>query len=227
MVELPQMLLFRTRKAKFMKIKILSRVVFTTVVMAFIAGCSSNNTLPPATAQPSLTTSIDDYNYLIGPGDNLRIFVWRHPDISGGFVVRPDGKITTSLVEDIEVTGRTPTALARHMEQELGKYIRDPIVTVSVGGFNGPFSEQVRVIGEATNPRSINYSENMTLLDLMIRVGGLTQFADGDDAKLIRVVDGVQRQFSVKLDTLIRDGDISANVDILPGDIVIIPEAWF
>jgi polysaccharide export outer membrane protein len=210
-----------------MKIKRLSQVVFATIILAITVGCSSNNTLPPATAQPSLTTSIENYKYLIGPGDSLSIFVWRHPDISGSFVVRPDGMITTSLVEDIPVTGRTPTALARELEQELGKYIRDPIVTVSVGGFNGPFSEQVRVIGEATNPRSVNYSENMTILDLMIQVGGLTPFADGDEAKLIRVVDGTQRQYLVKLDALIKDGDISANVDMLPGDIVIIPEAWF
>lgn len=154
-------------------------------------------------------------------------FVWRNPEISGSFIVRPDGKITTSLVEDVNVSGKTPTQLARDLEQELSKYIRDPIVTVSVTGFSGPFSEQVRVIGEATNPQAVNYQENMTLLDLMIAVGGLTEFAAGDSAKLIRVVDGTQREYSVRVDSLVRDGDISNNVDILPGDILIIPETWF
>ncbi|MBT1064825.1 polysaccharide export protein [Bowmanella sp. Y26] len=195
-------------------------------VSAWISACSVN-TLPPATTHASLTTSTDNYNYLIGPGDNLQIFVWRNPEISGSFIVRPDGKITTSLVEDVEVSGKTPTALARDMEKVLSKYIRDPIVTVSVTGFSSPFSEQVRVIGEATNPQAISYKENMTLLDLMIAVGGLTEFAAGDSAKLIRVVDGKQMEYSVFLDSLVKSGEISENVDLLPGDILIIPEAWF
>lgn len=201
----------------------LALIIFVT---AWISACSVQ-TLPPATTQPSLTTSTDNYNYLIGPGDNLEIFVWRNPEISGSFIVRPDGKITTSLVEDVEVSGKTPTTLARDMEKVLSKYIRDPIVTVSVTGFSSPFSEQVRVIGEATNPQAISYKENMTLLDLMIAVGGLTEFAAGDSAKLIRVVDGKQMEYSVYLDSLVKSGDISENVDLLPGDILIIPQAWF
>ena len=196
------------------------------IASALIVGCSSNS-LPPATTHASLTTSVDNYTYLMGPGDSLNIFVWRNPEVSGSFLVRPDGKITTSLVEDLDVSGKTPTQLARDIEQELSKYIRDPIVTVSVGGFIGPFSEQVRVIGEATNPQSVNYRENMTLLDLMIAVGGLTEFANGNGAKLIRVVDGVQQEYEVEIDSLVKRGQISANVDILPGDIIIIPEAWF
>ena len=202
-------------------------LALVTVALGWVAGCSNTNTLPQATARPSMTTNIDNYNYLIGPGDNLSIFVWQHPDISGSFVVRPDGKITTSLVEDIQVSGKTPTALARDVEKELAKYIRDPIVTVSVSGFRSPYSEQVRVIGEATSPMAISYSEDMTLLDLMISVGGLTEFADGNGAKLIRVVNGQQKEYGVRLSSLIKDGDISANIDILPGDILIIPEAWF
>lgn len=205
----------------------IAQILFVSVFFSWLTACSQTNTLPQATTRASLTTNIDNYSYLIGPGDNLNIFVWRNPDVSGGFLVRPDGMITTSLVEDIPVSGKTPTALARDLEQELGKYIRDPIVTVSVSGFTGPFSEQVRVIGEAGSPRAVSYSEDMTLLDLMIQVGGLTEFADGDGAKLIRVVDGVQREYSVLLNSLIKEGDISTNVDILPGDILIIPEAWF
>jgi polysaccharide export outer membrane protein len=191
-------------------------------------GCASNNEkLPSATQYNSNTTSVDDYQYIIGPGDNLSIFVWRNPDISGSFVVRPDGKVTTSLVEDIEVSGKTPTALARQLEEQLGKYINNPRVTVSVGGFRGPLSEQVRVIGEATNPSAVNYTEKMTLLDLMISVGGLTEFASGNNAKLVRMVSGVQKTFEIRIDDLIKNGEIEENVDMLPGDIIIIPEAWF
>lgn len=210
-----------------MKTLKLTQLLVLCLFVLQIMGCSSSGTLPPATTHASLTTSIQDYNYLIGPGDNLNIFVWRNPEISGSFLVRPDGKITTSLVEDIDVSGKTPSQLARDVEQALSKYIRDPIVTVSVTGFSGPFSEQVRVIGEATNPRAVNYQENMTLLDLMIAVGGLTEFAAGDSAKLIRVENGTQREYSLRVDSLVRDGDISENVDILPGDILIIPETWF
>lgn len=210
----------KTHKIAFFNLLFL--IILTT------AGCStSSSTLPGASTYPSLTTSVSNYQYLIGPGDRLSIFVWRNPDISGSYVVRPDGKVTTSLVEDIDVTGKTPGVLARELETELGKYINNPRVTVSVTGFSGPMSEQVRVIGEATNPRSINYTEQMTLLDLMIRVGGLTQFASGNNAKLVRTIDGTQKTFDLNIDALIKDGDIRQNIDILPGDIIIIPEAWF
>ncbi|MFT6030824.1 MAG: polysaccharide export outer membrane protein [Oleiphilaceae bacterium] len=204
----------------------LSNLIFFIIISA--VGCSSNSgKLPSATTYTSVTTSVDDYQYLIGPGDNLSIFVWRNPDISGSFLVRPDGKVTTSLVEDIEVSGKTPTMLAREIEEQLGKYINNPRVTVSVTGFNGPLSEQVRVIGEATNPSAINYTEKMTLLDLMIAVGGLTEFASGNDAKLVRMVAGVQKTYGLRIDELIKQGSIEENIDMLPGDIIIIPEAWF
>ena len=153
--------------------------------------------------------------------------MWRNPEVSGQFVVRPDGKVTTSLVEDIDVAGKTPSMLAREIEEQLSTYINSPRVTVSVNSFSGPLSEQVRVIGEATNPSAVNYTEHMTLLDLMIAVGGLTEFAHGNGAKLVRVVNGQQKTYTLDIDDLIRSGDISKNVDILPGDIVIIPEAWF
>jgi polysaccharide export outer membrane protein len=192
-----------------------------------LSGCANNNTLPRATVQSSLTTTVDNYQYLIGPADTLSIFVWRNPELSGTFIVRPDGMISTSLVEDVPVSGKTPTQLARDMEQILAKYIRDPVVTVSVNNFVGPYSEQVRVIGQATNPQAVNYRQYMTLLDLMIAVGGLTEFAAGNKAKLVRTTNGSQRTYDIRLDELIRDGNISANVDILPGDIIIIPEAWF
>lgn len=203
------------------------RGVLFAALVVLLAACGSKSNLPSATVQDSLTTSVDNYQYLVGPGDNLTIFVWRNPELSGSFLVRPDGMISTSLVEDIPVSGKTPTQVARDMEQVLGQFIRDPIVTVSVTGFVGPFSEQVRVIGAATNPQAVNYRQYMSLLDLMIQVGGLTDFASGNRAQLVRTVDGRQISYRVRLDDLIRDGDIRANVDILPGDIVIIPEAWF
>jgi len=197
------------------------------LLATFLSGCSSNSTLPTATLHPSDTSNINAYKYLIGSGDVLNIFVWRNPEVSGSFVVRPDGMITTSLVEDIKVSGKTPTELARSIEEILATYLRDPIVTVTVENFVGPFSEQVRVIGEAAQPRAINYTQHMTLLDVMIQVGGLTEFADGNDAVLIRIKDGQQKQYKIMIDKLIKDGEIAANVDMLPGDIIIIPEAWF
>ena len=142
-------------------------------------------------------------------------------------MVRPDGMVTTSLVEDIPVSGKTPTELARSIEEILATYLRDPVVTVTVNNFVGPFSEQIRVIGEATEPQAINYTQHMTLLDVMIRVGGLTEFANGNDAVLVRIENGLQKQYDIFIEDLIKNGEISANVDVLPGDIIVIPETWF
>lgn len=209
------------------KLSIKLSAVVTIVFSLLLSACSSVPELSPAKVQPSKTQNIDDYKYLIGPGDVVNIFVWRNPEVSGVFTVRPDGMISTSLVEDIPVAGKTPTELARLIEQELAVFLRDPVVTVTVAGFVGPYSEQVRIIGEAAEPKAVNYKQYMTLLDVMIAVGGLTEFADGNDAKLIRVVNGKQIQYEIYIEDLIKDGDISANVDLLPGDIIIIPEAWF
>lgn len=209
-----------------MNAKLVLAQIFAIGAILVLQGCSSNQ-LPPATVHNSMTTAVNDYKYLIGPNDTVNIFVWRNPELSGSFIVRPDGQITTSLVEDILVAGKTPTQLAREMETILSKFIRDPVVTVSVNGFVGPYSEQVRVIGAASKPQAYPYRQYMTLLDLMIASGGLTEFASGNSAKLVRTQNGKQISYEINLDDLIRDGDISANVDMLPGDIVIIPEAWF
>ena len=204
------------------------KVAIVLLLAQLISACSTNNNLlPTATLHPSNTADISTYKYLIGAGDELNIFVWRNPEVSGSFVVRPDGMITTSLVEDIQVSGKTPTELARSIEEILSTYLRDPIVTVTVNNFVGPFSEQIRVIGEASEPRAINYTQHMTLLDVMIEVGGLTEFADGNGAVLVRIEDGQQEQYNIMIDQLLKNGEISANVDMLPGDIIIIPEAWF
>lgn len=203
------------------------RVVVLSLILLIAACSSSFSELPTATIHPSLTKDIDNYNYLIGSGDSLNVFVWGNPEVSGNYIVRPDGKITTSLVEDIVASGKTPTQLAREIENKLSLYLKDPIVSVIVNDFKGPFSEQVRVFGEALDPKAISYAENMTLLDVMIQVGGLTEYADGNSASLVRIVNGKQQQYRLKMADLIQEGDMQANVDILPGDIIIIPEAWF
>lgn len=202
------------------------KIICAFFLVQVISSCSVNY-LPTATLYPSKTAEADSYKYLIGAGDVLNIFVWRNPEVSGSFVVRPDGMITTSLVEDIKVSGKTPTELARSIEKILSTYLRDPVVTVTVNSFVGPFSEQIRIIGEAAQPQAINYTQNMTLLDVMIQVGGLTEFADGNDAVLVRIENGQQKQYGIMIDKLLKNGEISANIDMLPGDIIIIPEAWF
>jgi polysaccharide export outer membrane protein len=159
--------------------------------------------------------------------DSLQVFVWQQPDLSGKFAVRPDGRITMPLIEDLKAAGKTPSELARDIEKELGKYVRDPIVTVMVDDFSGTFDQQIRVIGEAQKPAALPYLANMTILDVMVTVGGLTEFANGNDAKLIRVEDGERKVYRLRLDDLVRDGDITANAAVLPGDVIIIPQSVF
>ncbi len=152
--------------------------------------------------------------------------VWRNPEISSTVTIRPDGKITGSLFEDLPAAGRDPTTLAREIEKVLAKYIRDPIVSVIVAGGIGPYSEQIRVIGEAAKPQALAYKQKMTLLDVMIAVGGITDFADGNAATILRTAEGA-KQYNVRLKDLVRHGDVTANVDVKPGDILIIPQSWF
>ncbi|MGD8589457.1 MAG: polysaccharide export protein [Chromatiales bacterium] len=171
--------------------------------------------------------AVQKQKYLIGPGDQLKVFVWGDQELSTDVEVRPDGLISTPLVEDMQASGKTPTELARNLESELSKYVKNPKVTVSVSHFVGQYTEQVRVVGQAAQPQAIPFREGMTLLDVIIAVGGLTEFADGNNASIVRKVNGVTQQYRVKLDDLIRDGDISANVNMLPGDVLIIPETWF
>ncbi|MFA7317204.1 MAG: XrtA/PEP-CTERM system exopolysaccharide export protein [Sulfuricella sp.] len=188
-----------------------------------VGGCAS-------TAQPPLSSADAQpptHDYLIGPGDNVNIIVWRNPEVSMSVPVRPDGKITTPLVEDLPASGKTSSHLARDIEKALAKYIQDPIVTVIVTGFVGPYSEQIRVIGQAAKPQALPYRDEMTLLDVLITVGGITDFAAGNKASIIHNVDGKQLQLAVRLNDLIKDGDISANVPMRPGDILVVPESFF
>src|SRR5215470_6614583 len=184
-------------------------------------GCSTTS-YPPAPSH----AGIGDYDYHIGPQDTVNVIVWRNPELSGTIPVRPDGKITTPLVDDLQALGKTPTELSRDMERALGKYIREPVVTVIVEKSVGPVGEQVRVIGEVTKPEVLAYRKDLTLLDVMIAVGGLTDFADGNAARIFRVSEG-GKLYSVRLRDLLKRGDISANVEMRPGDIVIVPQSWF
>lgn len=180
----------------------------------------------PSPPEAPPTSQIDPNAYVIGPGDTLQIFVWREANLSTTVPVRPDGKITTPLVEDLPAAGRDASTLAREIEKALAKYIRDPVVTVIVNTFVGPYSEQVRVVGEASRPMTLPFKQKMTLLDLMIAVGGITDFADGNRATLLRTSEG-SKQYSVRLRDLIKRGDVSANVELKPGDVLIIPQSWF
>jgi polysaccharide export outer membrane protein len=196
----------------------LTALALATALLA--GGCAGTN--PPA---PPLAETAD-YKYLIGPGDSLQITVWRNPDLSATVPVRPDGKITAPLVEDVTAIGKSPTELAREMEQRLRKYIQDPVVTIVVASFVGAPGEQVRIVGQAAKPAGLPYRQNMTLLDAIIAVGGLTPYAAGNRAVLMRPSEN-NRQYTVRIEDLIKRGDVSANVQLRPGDVIIIPEGWF
>ncbi len=189
--------------------------------LGLLAACSSTN-YPPA---PALAAT-HDYNYIVGPGDNINIIVWRNPELSMSVPVRPDGKFSTPLIDELVAQGKHSVQIARDIEKSLEKYVRDPVVTVIVTGFVGPYDQQIRVVGEAAKPQSLSYKQHMTLLDVMIVVGGLTDFADGNSATILRAGDG-GKQYSVRLRDLIRRGDVSANVEMKPGDILIIPQGFF
>ena len=191
--------------------------------LAVLTGCATNSGMPAE--GKILQTSATDY--LIGAGDALNVSVWRNPEVSMVVTVRPDGKISTPLVEDLIADGKTPSMLAREIESRLSKYIQSPVVTVVVTSFSGPYQEQVRVIGQAVKPQALAYRQGMTVMDVIIAVGGITEFASGNKANLIRGVDGKQVKLNVRLDDLIKDGDISANVPVWPGDVLLIPQSFF
>jgi polysaccharide biosynthesis/export protein len=204
--------------------------ILATGLALTMAGCGNGlltSHAPPLTVDNQAPRATEDY--IIGSGDQLSIFVYRNPDLSeAGVAVRPDGRISTPLIEDIMASGETPTHLAREIEKRLAKYIQEPNVTVIVRGFIGPPDRQVRVIGEASDPIAIPYRDHLTLLDVMIATKGLTKFAAGNRAIIVRV-DGSGRQQSIKvrLNDLIKDGDISQNVEMSPGDTLIVPQTWF
>lgn len=201
------------------------RLATVAIVAMGVAACSGLHTLP--TAKVSDTKNATTTEYRIGSDDSLQIFIWRNPELSTAVSVRPDGRITIPLIEDLPAVGKTPTELARDIEKRLATYIQDPIVTVIMQGFVGPFQDRVRIVGEAARPQALPYRSTMTLLDVMIQVGGITDFAAGNRATVTRLVKGKPRSYRLLLDDLLRDGDMAANVKIEPGDLIVIPEAWF
>jgi polysaccharide biosynthesis/export protein len=179
------------------------------------------------TAPPPTPTGPASPEYVIGPGDVLDIFVWHNTDLSRQMPVRPDGRIAMPLLGDTVAVGKTPQVLAAEIQTKLMPFIRDPLVTVIPTQFVGLFTRQIRVIGEASTPRAIPFRSSMTVLDVMIEVGGLTKYADGNRAVLVRQVNGQQQSYRVRLDSLVRDGNINDNLDMQPGDILIIPQRFF
>ncbi len=205
----------------FPKANLRAALAALVAAAGLLSACSSVN-LPPAPVQ----TDTADYSYIIGAGDNVNVIVWRNPELSGSYPVRPDGKLAAPLVDELVAQGKTPPELARDIEKKLATYVRDPVVTVIVTGFVGPYSEQIRVVGEAARPQFLPYKQKMTLLDVMIAVGGLTDFADGNRAIIQRTADG-NKQYAVRLKDLIKRGDLAANVEMRPGDILVIPQGLF
>jgi polysaccharide export outer membrane protein len=209
-------------KSEFSRFGRLAAVLVQGLVIISAAGCSSYDDAPTvqkeAAPQPV---------YLIGPGDSLQVFVWGNPDLSATVPVRPDGQITLPLVPSLSVAGKTSVDVARQIEEELKKYVTRPIVSVMVTNFKGPYSQQIRVLGEAAKPQALQYNNGMTVLDVMIQVGGVTQFAAANRAILVRNEDGKETKYHVRLTDLLNNGDLSANVPMLPGDILVIPQSWF
>jgi polysaccharide export outer membrane protein len=201
------------------------RFILVIASLLALAACESK--------QLSTADAVLDQNagtapeYRIGPGDTLQIFVWQNPDLSVQVPVRPDGRISLPLVQDLEAAQKTPSELSKDITERLETYVRSPVVTVIVTSFVGPYSAQVRVVGEAAKPQAIPFRANMSVLDVMIAVEGLTQFAAGNRAVIMRRQGGQVQEIPVHLDDLMKDGDLSANVAMLPGDVLIIPQSWF
>ncbi|MEX2123370.1 MAG: XrtA/PEP-CTERM system exopolysaccharide export protein [Woeseia sp.] len=200
------------------------RGILLTLTSGLLGACAgadySASNLPESVANRSV-------EYRIGPGDSLQIFVWDHEDLSTSVQVRPDGMISTPLVEDLQAADKSATELARDIETVLSEYVRSPVVTVIMEEFVGAPQQQVRVVGQAVQPQAIQYRQGMTVLDVMIQVGGLSEFAAGNGSKIVREVDGKSVQIKVRLEDLLNDGKIEENVRMLPGDVLIIPESFF
>lgn len=200
------------------------------VASILVSGCSTSSTSPQLPSASFVSTQEGPgEEYIIGPLDTLTVFVWRNPELGAKVQVRPDGRITTPLIADMPAVGKTPTVLAQDIKTQLAQFIRDPLVSVIVDNFSGTFSQQIRVVGATEKPASIPYRANMTLLDAMIAVGGLSEFAAGNKAKLIRQdkATGKQATFGVRIGDLLKRGDSKANVRLEPGDVIIIPESMF
>lgn len=198
-------------------------LVLASALALGLTACAGHPEAPQSVGKPQVVNG----DYLIGPGDTLQVFVWRNPELSMVVRVRPDGKTSVPLIEDVPMAGLTPTDAARLLEKKLSTFVKDPIVTVIMVDPIGTFDRQIRVVGEAAKPQSIPYRNNMTLLDVLIQTGGLTQYAAGNRATIVRTIDGKAATYQVRLADLSKDGDMSANVEMAPGDILTIPQSWF
>ena len=196
------------------------------IVSSALVSCGSSRPSYKASEIPE-TAATQSADYSIGPGDSLQIFVWDHEDLSTGVLVRPDGKISTPLVEDLQAAGRSSTELARDIENVLKEFIRTPVVTVIMEGFVGEGAQQIRVVGQAVSPSAIQFKQGMTVLDVLIQVGGLSEFAAGNKAKIVRKTADGEVEIRVRLSDLLNDGDISQNIEMKPGDVLIIPQSFF
>lgn len=202
-------------------------ILSPSLMLAACAGVSRAPELPSASFVS--THEGPGEEYVIGPLDELTIFVWRNPELGAKVQVRPDGRITTPLITDMPAVGKTPKMLADDIKLALSEYVKDPLVSVIVNQFSGTFSQQIRVVGATEKPASIPYRANMTLLDAMIAVGGLSEYAAGNKARLVRFdkKTGKQKEYSLRINDLIKRGDTTANVQLAPGDVIIIPESMF
>lgn len=200
----------------------LLRIIMAMTLAALVTACGT-----VGSTRLDDTKQLETGDYVIGAGDSLQIHVRNNPDLSVNLPVRPDGKISVPLVKELAAAGRTPAELSGELEDRFAKYIRDPNVTVIVQDFVGTYSDQIRIIGEAVQPRALAYREGMTVLDAIIQVGGLTEFAAGNRTTLVRERNGTTKRYSVRLNDLLNNGDIGQNRPLRPGDILIIPEAYF
>lgn len=208
--------------------RVAGKIAAALCIAGLLASCAAPSGMATDSSQQTAPDPADaQYEYLLGAGDTVAIHVWRNPEVSQTVPVRPDGKITMPLIQDLPASGKTPTQLAGEIQRLLGKYIQDPVVTVTVTNFVGPYSEQIRVVGQAAKPQALPYRKGMSLMDVVIAVGGLAEFAAGNSATITRTVDGKQERIPVRLNDLIKRGDVSANIPVKPGDVLIIPESFF
>lgn len=198
-------------------------IAIVMLALSTLAACGTVSAQVPALAPPA---AADDNEYVIGPGDSLQVYVWRNPELTTTVPVRPDGKISTPLVEDMVAVGKTPSQLARDIEAVLAEYIRQPQVNIIVSTAVSTFS-QVKVIGQVTNPQAIAYREGMTVMDAVLAAGGLGPYAAGNRSKLVRAEGGSSREFRLKLSDLLNKGDLSQNLALKPGDVIVVPESRF
>jgi len=213
--------------ANFLSSRRIIHAVAGCLFLAALTACSSSYRDAPTTFS-SAPMAEENAAYLIGPTDQLSIFVWHQPDLTTSTMVRPDGKISVPLVDDIQAAGKTPTQLSKDITVALREFIQDPKVTVTVSSFVGQFDRQIRVVGQAARPQAIPFRRNMSVLDVMIQVGGLTEYASGNRAVLVRTTgEGKKQNYRLRLSDLLEDGDVSANAFVMPGDVIIIPQSYF